>query len=91
MLAQLDERLETLRREAQQAEEEAAKLRPRLQYLQEMLLRLEGAIVALAQLRDALTHVESPPPELSPQLRAEVNAHLRADIPASSAYQPVAP
>ena len=52
MLDQLDARLETLRKEAAQAEEEVAKIRPRLQYLQEMLLRLEGAIVALTQLRE---------------------------------------
>jgi predicted nucleic acid-binding Zn-ribbon protein len=46
----IEQRLATLREEGQRADEELNKLRPRVLYLQEMLLRLEGAIGTLTQL-----------------------------------------
>jgi predicted nucleic acid-binding Zn-ribbon protein len=46
----IEQRLAALREEGQRADEELNKLRPRVLYLQEMLLRLEGAIGTLTQL-----------------------------------------
>jgi predicted nucleic acid-binding Zn-ribbon protein len=46
----IEHRLATLREEGQRADEELNKLRPRVMYLQEVLLRLEGAIGTLTQL-----------------------------------------
>jgi chromosome segregation ATPase len=46
----IEQRLATLREEGQRADEELNKLRPRVMYLQEVLLRLDGAITTLTQL-----------------------------------------
>lgn len=70
MHTQIDTRLEELRRQVKVAEEEAAGLRPRLQYLTEMLLRLDGAMTVLMQLKEAAPEPTSqnhaaPPPVAS--------------------------
>lgn len=55
-------RMGQLREELQRADEEAGKLRPRLQYLEQMMLRLDGALTAMQGLLDE-TRL---PPEAAP-------------------------
>ena len=49
---QIEKRMAGLREELQRADEEAGKLRPRLQYLDTIMQRLDGALTALQGLLD---------------------------------------
>lgn len=56
----LTQKMTVLREEAQKADEELAKLRPRVQYLEAMLHRLDGALTVLQELQsmpDTSNHV----------------------------------
>lgn len=57
---QLTQKMTVLREEMQKAEEELAKLRPRVQYLEAMQHRLDGALAVLQELQatpDTSNHV----------------------------------
>jgi chromosome segregation ATPase len=50
MRAQIDAKIAALTTEMQRAEEELRTLRPRVQYLESMVYRLDGALTALQSL-----------------------------------------
>ena len=64
--AVLEQKMKTLRDEMEKADAELAKLRPRVQYLEAMLHRLDGALTVLQELKDApapvLAHANSQEP-----------------------------
>jgi hypothetical protein len=55
--AQIGAKMAALRGELQKADDELGKLRPRVQYLEAIMLRLDGALTALQGLLEAETPV----------------------------------
>ena len=79
----IEAKMQELVAELQRADEEANKLRPRLRYLEEMMVRTDGALTVLKGLLEAnpvVPHVEQP--------RA---APSRTDAEFAPSWQTVAP
>lgn len=57
MREQIEAKMAELRTELQKADEELGKLRPRVQYLESMLFRLDGALGAMQSLLELETPV----------------------------------
>jgi chromosome segregation ATPase len=57
MRTQIDTKMAALRGELQKADAELATLRPRVQYLEALMLRLDGALTALQNLLEEATPV----------------------------------
>jgi septal ring factor EnvC (AmiA/AmiB activator) len=55
MRAQIESKITELKGELQRADEELSKLRPRVQYLETIMYRLDGALTALQGVLDAET------------------------------------
>jgi chromosome segregation ATPase len=55
MREQIEAKMAELRAELQKADEELGKLRPRVQYLESMLFRLDGALGAMQSLLELET------------------------------------
>jgi septal ring factor EnvC (AmiA/AmiB activator) len=64
MREQIEAKIVELRTELQKADEELSKLRPRVQYLETIMYRLDGALTALQGVLDAPTPAVADPDEV---------------------------
>lgn len=88
---QIEARMGTLRDELTKANEELGKLRPRVQFLEQIMLRVDGALTVLQELLDGPD--EAPPP-LPPETlvsAAAASPHARSDAEFAPSWQTVAP
>ena len=82
---QVEARMHTLQEELTKANEELGKLRPRVQFLEHIMLRIDGGLTVCQEFLDGL---DDGPPPIPPGTRGP---HVKSDAEFAPSWQTVAP
>lgn len=83
--AQIETRMAQLKEELTKANDELGKLKPRVQFLEQIMLRVDGALTVLQELLDG------PDESLPPAIPSGTDSRPKPDAEFAPSWQTVAP